>query len=493
MSIRRSFLYITILGISIVNANSESAPLESLKRKLKELDGSNNEQGVRRFVTLGDILLTRDEARELIEDEEEELSRHKRQAQRRNASNENLWVDGVKYVFDPNASQKLKDGFTLAVNAWQKDTCINFTLVQTREEVKGEDYLYVTTDETDPKGCLSHVGKLGGYQPIFLGDGCESFPHAAHEVGHALGMYHTQTRHDRDKYIHLKDDNIEEEYKEQYLKLTEEKNENYGFPYDYGSIMHYGSSVENPWMVPFDANYKTTMGSPFISFIDLFMMNTHYNCTEGAVRHRETGVDVFCCGISSCGFFNSIFHGDLDFDSFQDICDPKTSAQCENGGFPHPRKCDECICPGGYGGALCNQRPQDCADGKTLEASDGWKSLEANIHKTKDDGTYATCTYWITAPDDKKIEIEIESINTKEPTIGCAKGGVEIKANENHTLTGYRYCVDPAESFKIKSHSNRVPVILYTGVPLFWTTVELRYHAVIDLVHFLFIQSSLCS
>ncbi|EPB75643.1 astacin [Ancylostoma ceylanicum] len=365
----------------------------------------------------------RDEARELIEDEEEELSRHKRQAQRRNASNENLWVDGVKYVFDPNASQKLKDGFTLAVNAWQKDTCINFTLVQTREEVKGEDYLYVTTDETDPKGCLSHVGKLGGYQPIFLGDGCESFPHAAHEVGHALGMYHTQTRHDRDKYIHLKDDNIEEEYKEQYLKLTEEKNENYGFPYDYGSIMHYGSSVENPWMVPFDANYKTTMGSPFISFIDLFMMNTHYNCT--------------------------------------DICDPKTSAQCENGGFPHPRKCDECICPGGYGGALCNQRPQDCADGKTLEASDGWKSLEANIHKTKDDGTYATCTYWITAPDDKKIEIEIESINTKEPTIGCAKGGVEIKANENHTLTGYRCDIERDARFFLDEEEAQYCYFLY--------------------------------
>lgn len=65
----------------------------------------------------------------------------------------------------------------------------------------GKDYLYVTYDEKEPEGCLSHVGKLGGYQPIFLGEGCESFLHAAHEVGHALGLYHTQNRHDRDHYI----------------------------------------------------------------------------------------------------------------------------------------------------------------------------------------------------------------------------------------------------------------------------------------------------
>ncbi|EPB65558.1 astacin, partial [Ancylostoma ceylanicum] len=173
-------------------------------------------------------------------------NRHKRQAQRRNASNENLWLKGVKYVFDPEAN---------------------------------EDYLYVTYDRNDTDGCLSHVGKLGGYQPIYLGYGCESFLHAAHEVGHALGMYHTQTRHDRDDYIKLVEENIQEEYREQFDKLTKDQNENYGFPYDYGSIMHYASTVEEPWMVPHDPKYKTTMGSPFISFIDLFMMNKHYYCT----------------------------------------------------------------------------------------------------------------------------------------------------------------------------------------------------------------------
>ncbi|KIH63553.1 astacin [Ancylostoma duodenale] len=399
MAICCNLLNVIILGITLVNANTESDAVESLKDKLEKLEESSNEQGTRSFVVQGDILLTRDEARKLINGVDKESNRHKRQAQRRNASNENLWIDGVKYLFDVKASQQLKDGFTRAVKAWEKDTCINFTLVETMKEVEGQDYLYVTYDDTDEEGCLSHVGKLGGYQPIYLGKGCESFPHAAHELGHALGMYHTQTRHDRDQYIRLQEDNLQG-YADQFKKLTEDQNENYGLPYDYGSIMHYGSSIEKPWMVPVDPNYKTTMGSPFISFIDLYMMNKHYNCT--------------------------------------DICDPETSAKCENGGFPHPRRCYECICPGGYGGPLCNQLPQDCKQGRKIAANAFWEDFQEAFQNTKKDGSYATCTYWITAPDNKKIEINLLSVYTKA-TIGCAKGGVEIKANANHTLTGYRY------------------------------------------------------
>ncbi|EYC02643.1 hypothetical protein Y032_0099g3222 [Ancylostoma ceylanicum] len=179
-----------------------------------------------------------------------------------------------------------------------------------------------------------------------------------------------------------------------------------------------------------------------------------------------------------CEPIQMFFSGDKIETPDSYICDPEKSAKCDNGGFPHPRDCNKCICPGGYGGPLCNQLPNDCEQGVKVEAEDDWEELTAYVQNLKDDGSYATCTYWITAPSDKKIEIKIESIHSKDPTIGCAKGGVEIKANANHTLTGYRYCVEPEGNFVIKSHSNRVPVILYSGVPVFVTMARLEYRYV---------------
>ncbi|KIH54729.1 astacin [Ancylostoma duodenale] len=316
----------------------------------------------------------------------------------------NVWKDGIKYVIDPASSQKLRDGFLVAAKAWQENTCINFTEIA-QEDVVGNvtDYLFVT-DKDDCEGCLSYVGKLGGYQPLFLGPGCELFLHAAHEIGHAIGLYHGQNRHDRDKYIEVKWDNIEEKYLDQFVKLTKEQNNNYELPYDYGSIMHYPSSISSdgkPAMVPFDDKYTATMGSPMISFIDLAMVNKHYGCTE------------YC----------------------------KTEIKCKHGGFPHPRKCEECICPGGYGGPLCDKLPKDCKEGEELDASPSPNSLRAIVYNQneKTRGRYATCTYWIKAPKGKKVEIEIETITKSHPSAGCREAGVEVKATSNRKITGYRW------------------------------------------------------
>lgn len=48
-------------------------------------------------------------------------------------------------------------------------------------------------------------------------------------------------------------------------------------------------------MVPTDIYYTATMGSPFISFYDILMLNMHYNCTgikQFAVAEQNSSVNV---------------------------------------------------------------------------------------------------------------------------------------------------------------------------------------------------------
>lgn len=63
--------------------------------------------------------------------------------------------------------------------------------------------------------CYSSLGRTGGLQPVRLSPGCRP-QEVIHELMHALGFVHEQSRPDRDQHIEVLWDNIEAKYRTQY-------------------------------------------------------------------------------------------------------------------------------------------------------------------------------------------------------------------------------------------------------------------------------------
>eukprot|EP00794_Sanderia_malayensis_P015380 gene15380-biopygen12805 len=116
----------------------------------------------------------------------------------------------------------------------------------TLEIVEGQNTFDAVKSDTQKwtNGKVPYIfdSNFGGEQDISIGQGCEYKGIVMHEMMHASGFWHEQSRLDRDNYIRVFWDNVSggrNNYN--FRKYSHGQADYYGEGYDYDSIMHYGN------------------------------------------------------------------------------------------------------------------------------------------------------------------------------------------------------------------------------------------------------------
>lgn len=142
------------------------------------------------------------------------------------------WPDcTVPYTVDPNLpnAQRVPD----AIAHWEANTNLKFVERTTANQAQYANWVHFV----DEGGCWSYVGMRGwGQQKISISAGCP-LGSVIHEIGHAVGLWHEQSREDRDLFVTIHWENIIEGREHNFAQHITD-GDDLG-AYDYDSIMHY--------------------------------------------------------------------------------------------------------------------------------------------------------------------------------------------------------------------------------------------------------------
>ena len=208
----------------------------------------------------------------------------------------NLWQNGtIYYTLDSSISPRLQGLIEEAMIQWKNVTCLQF-LPRNQED----DYVTFFSHPNEEYCTCNSVGKQGGEQVIGLGYSCQSKGELLHTIGHVIGLWHEQARPDRDEYVQILKENIDEGQEDNFKKRNEFSIDYQGTDYDFGSIMHLGAVAysENGDETTIVLRKHKEYGEYLVgqrdelSDNDIKCVNTLYKCPSKSVEQGKLRVSI---------------------------------------------------------------------------------------------------------------------------------------------------------------------------------------------------------
>lgn len=129
------------------------------------------------------------------------------------AAIDRLWPNNIVYYVLGSASNS-GNRITNAIEHWEENTNLSFI-----ERTNETNYVEFTSSNR----CATTVGMLGGRQLLNLNTNCNQGT-VIHEIGHTIGFWHEQTRSDRDDFITINFDNINDGAEVNFTKWEDNDN-----------------------------------------------------------------------------------------------------------------------------------------------------------------------------------------------------------------------------------------------------------------------------